>query len=220
METDSIKAAKSWVIYEDDAMVVINKPADLAVQGGSGVKQSLADFLPALMKPGADTLPMLVHRLDQHASGILVLARTKDAARKLSKAWEGHEIRKLYWAITIGTPKKLAGNLKTKMVRVSGSSGVKVTILPEVEPEKKSKSKRRRRGPGKEREEPPPAPEHRPDEVKMGLTNYHTLNHSGDIIALLALRPRTGRTHQLRGSLPAPFPHLVCVPDVQRSTLC
>jgi 23S rRNA pseudouridine955/2504/2580 synthase len=181
---------------------VLNKPADLAVQGGSGIKQSLANYLPALMKPGAETVPMLVHRLDQHASGILVLARTKDAARKLSKSWEQHDIRKLYWAVTIGVPKKLAGNLKTKMVRVSDASGVKVSLLKEEKPERKTKGKKSSRRQVEADELSPSFSSSKlsPEEVKVGISNYHTLAHSGDLISLMALRPRTGRTHQLRGS--------------------
>jgi RluA family pseudouridine synthase len=93
--------ARSLVIYEDAHILVFNKPTGLAVQGGSGVAQSLEDLLAAFAKSNGKR-PRLVHRLDRETSGIIVAARTKPAAAFLSEAFAGREVQKTYLAIVCG----------------------------------------------------------------------------------------------------------------------
>jgi len=108
------KKVRSWVIHKDDDIIVINKPAGLAVQGGTKVRECLANYLPALTYT-AGSPPKLVHRLDRDASGIMVLARTTEIARHLSEMWEAKEIKKLYWAVLIGAPIPRNNIIKTAL---------------------------------------------------------------------------------------------------------
>jgi RluA family pseudouridine synthase len=82
-------------------MLVFNKPAGLAVQGGSGVTQSLETLLTQFAKSNGKT-PRLVHRLDRETSGVIVAARTKPAAAFLSEAFANREAHKTYLAIVCG----------------------------------------------------------------------------------------------------------------------
>jgi RluA family pseudouridine synthase len=82
-------------------MLVFNKPAGLAVQGGSGVTQSLETLLTQFAKSNGKT-PRLVHRLDRETSGIIVAARTKPAAAFLSEAFATRDAHKTYVAIVCG----------------------------------------------------------------------------------------------------------------------
>jgi len=99
------------ILYEDDFSVIINKPAGLAVQGGKGVKTSLDKLLAEIRSPP----PLLVHRLDKDTSGILLAAKTKEAAalfsRILADGKQGGENRtvKQYIAVCAGKPEKNSG---------------------------------------------------------------------------------------------------------------
>jgi len=84
-------------------MLVFDKPAGLAVQGGAGVTKSLEDLLAALAKSNGKR-PRLVHRLDRETSGVIVAARTKPAAAFLSQAFAGRAAKKIYLAIVCGGP--------------------------------------------------------------------------------------------------------------------
>ena len=74
------------LLHEDDKVFVLNKPAGLAVQGGSGVNRHLDKMLEAWTSPKGEK-PRLVHRLDRDTSGVLVVARTRGAAQKLTAAF-------------------------------------------------------------------------------------------------------------------------------------
>lgn len=89
------------LLHEDAHILVFNKPAGLAVQGGSGVARSLEDLLAAFAKSNGKR-PRLVHRLDRDTSGVIVAARTKPAAAFLSEAFAGRDVHKTYWAIVCG----------------------------------------------------------------------------------------------------------------------
>lgn len=89
------------LIHEDAHILVFNKPAGLAVQGGSGVTQSLETLLTQFAKSNGKT-PRLVHRLDRETSGVIVAARTKPAAAFLSEAFAGGDTKKTYRAIVCG----------------------------------------------------------------------------------------------------------------------
>lgn len=93
--------ARSLVIHEDAHMLVFDKPAGLAVQGGSGVTRSLEHLLAAFAKSNGKR-PRLVHRLDRETSGVIVVARTKPAAAFLSAAFAGRDAEKTYLAIVCG----------------------------------------------------------------------------------------------------------------------
>ena len=74
------------VLHEDDKVIVLNKPSGLAVQGGSGVTRHIDQMLDAWTSPKGEK-PRLVHRLDRDTSGVLVIARTRGAAQKLTAAF-------------------------------------------------------------------------------------------------------------------------------------
>lgn len=82
-------------------MLVFDKPAGLAVQGGSGVTRSLEHLLGAFAKSNGKR-PRLVHRLDRETSGVIAAARTKPAAAFLSQAFAGRDVNKTYLAIVCG----------------------------------------------------------------------------------------------------------------------
>jgi len=93
--------AREFLIHEDAHILVFNKPAGLAVQGGAGVSQSLETLLGQFAKSNGKT-PRLVHRLDRETSGVIVTARTKPAAAFLSAAFAGRDATKTYRAVVCG----------------------------------------------------------------------------------------------------------------------
>ncbi|QOL20351.1 RluA family pseudouridine synthase [Candidatus Bodocaedibacter vickermanii] len=107
-----LEAFKATIIFENDDFIVLNKPAGLAVQGGSTIKKHVDGLVRALYP---DNPPKLVHRLDRETSGLLMLAKTHLMAQKLTKAFSHHIIQKEYWAVTEGIPLKLKGNLITQL---------------------------------------------------------------------------------------------------------
>lgn len=98
------------VIYKDKDILVINKPAGLAVQGGTGISISLDDMLDSLTFDAKER-PKLVHRLDRDTSGVLVLARNTQSATRLTKYFREKEVHKLYWAIVKGVPTATSGKI-------------------------------------------------------------------------------------------------------------
>jgi 23S rRNA pseudouridine955/2504/2580 synthase len=111
--------ARSLVIHEDAHILVFNKPAGLAVQGGSGVERSLEDLLAAFAKSNGKR-PRLVHRLDRETSGVIVAARTKPAAAFLSEAFASRDVKKTYLAIVCGgAPDPAEGQVDKALQKVS-----------------------------------------------------------------------------------------------------
>lgn len=104
------------ILFEDDDVVALNKPAGLAVQGGTGLKENLDDSLMALSLDGK-TKPKLVHRLDRDTSGVLLVARTAYAAAKLTEAFRDRATQKIYWAVTVGVPKAKQGRIETSLLK-------------------------------------------------------------------------------------------------------
>ena len=92
-------------LHEDDKVFVLNKPAGIAVQGGSGVTRHIDKMLEAWTSQKGEK-PRLVHRLDRDTSGVLVVARTRGAAQKLPAAFRERDSKKTYWALVKGVPKK------------------------------------------------------------------------------------------------------------------
>ena len=98
------------VLYKDADVLVINKPAGLAVQGGTGLDKNLDAMLDSLTFEAAER-PRLVHRLDKDTSGVLVLARSGKAARELAEAFRDKSAQKIYWAVVVGVPSPERGTI-------------------------------------------------------------------------------------------------------------
>ncbi|MDO8910504.1 MAG: RluA family pseudouridine synthase [Phenylobacterium sp.] len=162
--------AKSLVLYEDDEVLVLNKPAGLAVQGGTKTHKHI-DRLLSAWGEGLER-PRLVHRLDRDTSGVLVLGKTPGAAAKLAGAFARRKAQKTYWAIVIGFPKPGEGVLELPLVKKG--IGDREMVVP-AQPKE----------PGAEPAE----------------TEFVTISRAGPRAAWMALRPHTGRTHQLRAHM-------------------
>lgn len=107
---------KALVLFEDADVVAINKPAGLAVQGGTGLKENLDDSLMVFSRDGV-TRPKLVHRLDRDTSGVLLIARNDFAAAKLTAAFRSRTTQKIYWAATQGVPKVEQGRIDAPLIK-------------------------------------------------------------------------------------------------------
>lgn len=102
ISTVKFKEFLSWVIFEDENLIAINKPSGLATQGGSGVKISVDDFVRTKKWH-------LVHRLDKDTSGVLLIAKNKDSFDILTKSFKEKTIKKTYLALVNGILKKNEG---------------------------------------------------------------------------------------------------------------
>jgi 23S rRNA pseudouridine955/2504/2580 synthase len=121
IDPNTARDLQNAVLYRDDHLIVLNKPAGLPVQGGPGIIQHLDAQLDAL-RFGADR-PRLVHRLDRDTSGVLVLARTAGVAGKLAAAFRGRSVQKTYWAVVAGRPVPVEGRIDMPLRRTEGARG-------------------------------------------------------------------------------------------------
>ena len=169
LSRDEIALVRSLVIYEDPAIIVLNKPSGLSSQGGRGQVHTLDELLWAFAKSNGNR-PRLIHRLDHDTSGVILTARTKPAAAFLGKALMARRgFEKTYLALVApGAPEPREGRIETPLRR------------DEV---------------GREAIIRPCAADH-PD-AQEALSLYRTLE-AGEGAALVELRPETGRMHQLR----------------------
>lgn len=115
------------VLFRDSAVIVLDKPAGLATQGGTGQGKSVDSLLDALTFDAASR-PKLVHRLDRDTSGCLVLARTPAAASRLSAAFRSRDSRKLYWAVTVGVPEPERGRIDLPLAKDMAAGGERMTV--------------------------------------------------------------------------------------------
>ena len=159
---------EAMILYQDEQVIVLNKPHGLAVQGGPGISRHLDGLLDGL-RMGSPHRPRLVHRLDRDTSGCLVLARTPGTAAKLAAGFRGRDVSKTYWAVVAGRPVPVEGRIDLPLLRYTGPRG--------------------------ERSVPATRDD---DEAQRAVTDFRTLDHAGQKLAWLELSPITGRTHQLR----------------------
>jgi 23S rRNA pseudouridine955/2504/2580 synthase len=155
------------VIHRDDLVIVLNKPPGIAVQGGTGTERHIDGMLDAL-RFGQEERPRLVHRLDKDTSGVLLIARTATAAKRLGEAFRDRATEKLYWAVVVGVPERSEGAIDLPLAKRPGARGDRELVQVDRE------------------------------EGQKALTHFKVLDRAGRRAALLALWPRTGRTHQLR----------------------
>ena len=107
---------RDLVIHRDEHAIVLNKPAGLAVQGGSNTVRHVDGMLDGL-RFDSEERPRLVHRLDKDTSGILLIARTAAAAAFFTRAFRDKTTRKTYWAIVAGLPKLRQGRIDLSLVK-------------------------------------------------------------------------------------------------------
>lgn len=165
---DDGEALRSILLHEDNQVLVFNKPAGLAVQGGSGLKTHV-DAMLVTFRDRKGQKPRLVHRLDRDTSGVLVVARTRLAASTLAAAFRSRATRKIYWALVKGVPKPRQGRISTWLAKEGGERGERMRVA-----------------------------RHGADEASHAVSVYSVVDQAGQKLAWLSMRPVTGRTHQLR----------------------
>ena len=159
---------QSLLIYEDDDLIALNKPAGLAVQGGTNTRRHVDGLLDALSK--GPHRPRLVHRLDRDTSGLLLIAKHPRAAADLGDMFRERTLKKVYWAVVAGVPRPHSGQIRSWMIK--GQYGAeKERMHPAVQSDKGS---------------------------VHAVTDYAVISTAAQRASWLALYPHTGRTHQLR----------------------
>jgi 23S rRNA pseudouridine955/2504/2580 synthase len=156
------------ILYMDKSVIVLNKPAGLATQGGSGLTRHIDGMLDQLAFE-KNQRPRLVHRLDRDTSGVLVIARTVPAAAALARSLAQRDASKIYWALTRGVPQQKRGTIKAALAKEGARGAERMEIV--------------------ERES---------DDAKHAITDYAVVDRAGEEFAWVAAKPVTGRTHQIR----------------------
>ncbi len=177
---------KSLIIHEDDEMIVLNKPAGLAVQGGSGQGRHIDGMLETLQE--GDHRPVLVHRLDKDTSGLLLIAKHPAAAARLGEMFRGRDIEKVYWAVTVGVPSPQQGQIRCWMVKAIPDDKAEGGYRLASEGGRQRDADRERMVRSAQGVEG----------ARHAITDYAVVSTAGQRAAWLALRPHTGRMHQLR----------------------
>src|SRR5438132_5791059 len=157
------------VLYEDEDLIVINKPPGLVVHPGAGQRHgtlvnALLHHFPKLSGIGGQERPGIVHRLDKETSGCLVVAKTDEAHRGLSAQFEARNVEKIYLALVAGKLRRRTGTIEEKIGR-----------HPVARQRMSVTSKRGR----------------------AAKTEYRVISAS-DEMSLLECKLHSGRTHQIR----------------------
>ena len=118
---------QSLVIYNDGDIIALNKPAGIATQGGTNINRHIDGMLDGLVKKGG-IRPRLVHRLDKDTSGVLLLAGSSNMAREMGKIFQGRDIRKIYWALTVPAPEMNNGEIRAPIHKAGGFGNEKMVV--------------------------------------------------------------------------------------------
>ena len=121
---DKVSELEDCIIFEDDSMLILNKPSGTAVHGGSGLKFGAIEALRAL-RPQARFLE-LVHRIDRDTSGILLVAKKRSALRHLQAQFREKTVQKYYFALVMGEWKSNCKVVKAPLLKNEVNSIVRV----------------------------------------------------------------------------------------------
>ena len=125
----AVPAREFTIIYEDDALLVIDKPAGIAVHGGSGVSFGVIEQIRRA-RPEARYLE-LVHRLDKDTSGLLMIAKKRSALVKLHEAIRNDHPKKIYLALGVGKLPNDSFHVKLPLFKYTGAQGEKIVRVSE-----------------------------------------------------------------------------------------
>jgi 23S rRNA pseudouridine955/2504/2580 synthase len=106
------------ILFEDECVLVLNKPYGIAVQGCTGTTRHIDGLLAGMADRFGDR-PRLLHRLDRDTTGVLLVAKTRDAAAKLGRVFQTRSAAKTYWALVKGVPKPPQGKVEAALVKAS-----------------------------------------------------------------------------------------------------
>jgi len=168
LSQEDIDFVHSLVLYQDASLIAFNKPAGLAVQGGSKTYHHMDGLLEAFQSRNTEK-PRLVHRLDKDTSGVLIAAKTREAAAKLTKAFKARETQKVYWGLVSGIPRPAQGAIKLPLEKKLLGGVEKVVALGRGNPN-----------------------------GQRALTYFTTVSVAGRTLSWVQMVPITGRKHQLR----------------------
>lgn len=179
---------QTQIVYEDEAVLVIRKPAGLATESaGIGQKDVVSELKNYVAKKNPGKMPYLgvVHRLDQPVEGLLVFAKTKKAAENLTAQLGKGTLKKEYLAVVCGKVPENTGRLVDYLAKEKGMAVVRDTADADVQAEKAADA-----------------------QAKKAVLTYMKKAETEEL-TLLAVQIETGRFHQIRAQLShAGFPIL------------
>ncbi|MGC2049979.1 MAG: RluA family pseudouridine synthase, partial [Methylovirgula sp.] len=174
------RVLRAMILYEDDDLLVLNKPYGLAVQGGSGTTRHIDGMLASLADARGER-PVLVHRLDRDTAGVLLVAKSRRIAAKLGEIFRSRQAQKIYWALVEGVPKPAQGRISLFLAKGAGmEQGAR---RPGTQPGSLEKMR---------------IAQHGDENARHSVTYYAVVDKVPGRLAWLSMKPITGRTHQLR----------------------
>ncbi len=169
------------ILYEDDDVVAVNKPAGMVVHSGAAARSgtlvnALLYHFESLSRLGGELRPGIVHRLDRMTSGVLLVAKHDRAHRSLAKQFQARKVKKIYWAVVHGRPAEPPR--QGRPVEVEGRRWWRLEMP--IRRDSRQRVKMAARSSGREAE-----------------TDFRVTRSAG-AYSLLEVRIGTGRTHQIR----------------------
>lgn len=193
---------QTQIVYEDEAVLVIRKPAGLATESaGIGQKDVVSELKNYVAKKNPGKMPYLgvVHRLDQPVEGLLVFAKTKKAAENLTAQLGKGTLKKEYLAVVCGKVPENTGRLVDYLIKVNGMAVVKDAADAQSEKDADAQAKKDADVQSEKAADP---------QAKKAVLSY-TKKAETKELTLLAVQIETGRFHQIRAQLShAGFPIL------------